>query len=180
VLEQYAGLRDRFTVSAYRYEVEGLISQLVTSAGDVYFGNLSRATANGLELEWERKYEHGLLARVSYALQRTEDGESHRTLSSSPRHLAKLNFGMPVRGKLDAGLELQYQSSVATLAGQHADAFVLGNLSLTARARPDLQLSAGLYNIFNTRYAYPGAEDHLQDVIVQDGRTVRVSVRYAF
>jgi outer membrane receptor protein involved in Fe transport len=75
---------------------------------------------------------------------------------------------------------LQYQSAVATLAGQHAESFVLGNLNLTAHARPDLQLTASLGNLFNTRYAYPGAEDHLQDVIVQDGRTVRVSLRYAF
>jgi iron complex outermembrane receptor protein len=181
VFEQYAGQHDRFNVSVYYYDVGRLVTQLTSSDRDLYFENLSRVTANGIELEWERKYEHGLLARASYALQRTEDAETHHVLTSSPRQLAKVNIGVPLGARIDAGFELQYHGSTETLAGARADDFVVGNLSVSGQlARPGLRLSASVYNIFDTRYGYPGAGDHLQDVIEQDGRTVRLNVHYKF
>jgi outer membrane receptor for ferrienterochelin and colicins len=180
VLERYAGQRDRFNVSLYRYTVEELITQLASDAGDIYFDNLARVTANGIELEWERKYEGGALARVSYAFQRTEDAATGRTLTSSPRHLAKINFGLPLGRRVKAGLEVQYHGVAETLAGNRAEDFLLANLSASTELRPRLQIRAGIYNLFDTSFAYPGAEDHLQDKIEQDGRTFRVDLTHRF
>jgi outer membrane receptor for ferrienterochelin and colicins len=181
VLEQYLGTHDRLTFSAYHYEVDGLITQLANSASDLYFDNVTHVTADGAEVEWEGKYESGLLARLSYALQRTKDSDTHRALTSSPRHLAKINLGLPLGGWIDAGVELQYHGAVHTLAGAQADDFVLANLSIATRAREHgFQFSAGLYNLFDVRYGYPGAEDHVQDLIQQDGRTVRLKLMRTF
>jgi iron complex outermembrane receptor protein len=43
-----------------------------------------------------------------------------------------------------------------------------------------LEVSAGAYNLLDTRYEYPGAGDHLQDAIGQDGRSLRLKLTYRF
>jgi outer membrane receptor for ferrienterochelin and colicins len=181
VFEQYIGHRDRLNVSVYHYAVGQLVTQLADADDNIYFDNLARVTAQGIELELERRFEHGALARLSYALQRTEDAETERVLSNSPRHLAKLNVGMPLGRGFDAGLELQYHGAVGTLAGGRAAGFFIGNLHVSSGPLwQGSRLSAGLYNLFDARYGYPGAEDHLQDVIEQDGRTFRAELTWRF
>jgi iron complex outermembrane receptor protein len=87
---------------------------------------------------------------------------------------------MPVGRLLNVGMEFQYYGAMSTLSGDRADGFLLGNLSVATQMRHAFQLSAGLYNVFNTRYGYPGAEDHLQNSIHQDGRTFRLKVMRTF
>jgi outer membrane receptor protein involved in Fe transport len=43
-----------------------------------------------------------------------------------------------------------------------------------------VELAAGLYNVFDTSYADPGAEEHVQTLIPQDGRTAMLRVRVRF
>jgi iron complex outermembrane receptor protein len=161
--------------------VDDLIGQTTTPTGSLVFENVDQAKSKGVEFELESKYDSGLLARVSYALQRTED-DSGRELTSSPRHLAKLNFSLPLyEDKVFAGLELQYHGTSRTLAGRRADDFVTANLTLFSRELvKGLEVSASIYNLFDTKYGYPGAEDHLQDVIQQDGRSFRLKLTYRF
>jgi len=123
-----------------------------------------------------------VLARASYALQRTEDGGTGAELSNSPRHLFKGNLIVPrYRDKLFAGLELQYHSTVRTLSGRRADDFAIGNLTLfSAEIVKGLEVSASVYNLFDTKYGFPGAGGHLQDTISQDGRSFRVKLTYKF
>ncbi|WP_170942255.1 TonB-dependent receptor, partial [Noviherbaspirillum denitrificans] len=57
----------------------------------------------------------------------------------------------------------------------------LGNVTLSAmRLAPGLELSSSIYNLFDRRYADPGAAEHAQDAIVQNGRTYRIKLAYAF
>ena len=180
--EQYLAHHYRLNLSAYYCEVEDLISQVATPEDDIYYDNLGRADAKGIEFEVEGKYNCGLLARASYALQRTEDATTHTELTSSPRHLVKLNLSVPLyKDKLLTSLELQYQSSSKTLLGHRADDFLIANLTVFSRELvKNLELSASIYNLFDTKYGYPGAEDHLQDVIRQDGRRFRVKLTYKY
>jgi len=182
VYEQYLGRHYRLNVSGFYYEVEDLISQTATPTDDIYFDNLDSASAKGVELELEGRFDSGLMARVSYTLQRAEDGETGRELSSSPRHLAKVNLSVPLyKDKVFAGLELQYQGSVKTINRRTESDFLTANLTLFShKIVKDLEVSASVYNLFDTEYSYPGAEDHLQDVIQQDGRSFRVKLTYRF
>jgi outer membrane receptor for ferrienterochelin and colicins len=182
VAEHYFGHRHRLQLSTYRYHADDLITQSVDANGEVYFDNRDRARAQGIELEAEGKYANGVELRASYALQKTEDAQTGQELSSSPGHLAKFNLALPVRGEeLFAALELQYQGSVGTITSARADGFLIGNLNIVSRdALPGLELSAGIYNLFDKSYGYPGAEDHLQDVIKQDGRSFRIKATYRF
>lgn len=43
-----------------------------------------------------------------------------------------------------------------------------------------VEISAGVHNLFDTKYTYPGSNDHLQNLIPQDGRSVRVKLSYKF
>jgi iron complex outermembrane receptor protein len=57
----------------------------------------------------------------------------------------------------------------------------IGNLTMSAiRLAPGLELSASIYNLFDRRYADPGAAEHAQDAIAQNGRTGRIKLSYAF
>jgi outer membrane receptor protein involved in Fe transport len=181
VFEQYLGDRDRISLSVYRYIVSDLISQLADDQGALFFGNIARVSAHGAEIEFERKYEQGALVRGSYAWQQTTNPDTGQELTSSPKHVAKLNVAVPVRGWGSLGAELQYQSRVLTLSGAVDRDFTIANLSFETTAGPQgFQFEAGVYNLFAVRYAYPGAEDHTQDSIAQDGRTFRVKVTRRF
>jgi len=181
VYEQYLGRNYRLNISGYRYEMEDLISQTANLDGRLYFDNLDRASALGIEFEVEGTFDSGWLARASYALQRAEDSDGQE-LSSSPRHLAKLNLSAPLyRDKVYAGLELQYQGAVKTLAGNTESDFLTANFTLFSQQLvKNLEVSASVYNLFDTAYGYPGAEDHLQEVLQQDGRSFRVKLSYKF
>jgi len=39
-------------------------------------------------------------------------------------------------------------------------------------------VSASVYNLFDTEYAFPGSEEHLQDSIEQDGISFRLKLVY--
>jgi iron complex outermembrane receptor protein len=182
VAERQLGSHYRLSASAYYYDIQDLISQEATPEGLPYFDNLESARALGLELEARAEFDSGTKARLSWLVQRAEDGQTGRVLSSSPRHLGKLNLALPwFGGRLFSGIDLQYHSDSATLSGGEADDFLLTNLTLSAeRLIGKLDVSLGVYNLFDVSYGYPGAEDHAQDVIEQDGRTLRGSVAYRF
>ncbi len=82
---------------------------------------------------------------------------------------------------LFAGLEVLYDSKAKTLSGHHADDFVLVNLTLTyVSPSKHLEMAASVYNLFDTVYGFPGFGEHVQDVLMQDGRTFRIEVIYRF
>jgi iron complex outermembrane receptor protein len=181
-LEQDFARHYRLSLSAYRYNVRDLISQSPATEGFSYYANLDHAAATGAECELEGRFAAGLRARASYAFQRSEDLATHEELTNSPRHLAKLGVIYPfARERFTAGLELQYQGTVRTLAGAAARSFLLGNLTLTARVPArNLEISASAYNLFDTHYEYPGSADHTQDLLPQPGRTFRLKVTTKF
>jgi outer membrane receptor for ferrienterochelin and colicins len=43
-----------------------------------------------------------------------------------------------------------------------------------------LGLTAGVYNLFDTRFSDPGSEEHRQDALLQDGRNFRVKLEWTF
>jgi iron complex outermembrane receptor protein len=182
VLEQSFGSGQSASVSGYHYRTSDLITQFATPAGDVYFRNLNWANANGIEFEYEIKPGGGWLARASLALQRTKDGMTGQDLTNSPRRLAKLNLIAPLDGgRLFAGLEVQESGDAITLASTESEDFTLANLTLsTRRSSSGWAASASVYNLLDSRYGYPGDSDQLQNIIIQNGRTFRLTVDFKY
>ena len=163
---------------------------------DPHYRNLEGATAKGLEVGLEAHgvegWTKGLRGRLSYTYQQTENRETGLELIDSPNHLAKLSVSVPVwREKVFASAEVQYTSDRATAVvapggvyerGARADDFVVVNLNLFARdlIKDHLEVSAGIYNLFDETYHDPATPWHTQDLIPQDGRTFRVKLTMRF
>lgn len=183
VLEQALTRNLNFVVSGFRYEIEDLINQTVDPAdGLLVYRNLDRVTAAGVEVDLDAKFARGFRGRASYSFQETEDSATGDQLSNSPRHLAKFNLIAPLwEDKIFSGFELQYTSSAKTLADRHAEEHWVANVTLFSQnIVKNLELSASVYNVFNTTYFHPAAGEHLQDKIRQDGRSFRVKLTYRF
>lgn len=181
VYEQYFGHRYRVGASAYYYDVNELITQTQTASGDAYFANLDQVRALGVELEAEAKFDSGIQLAMSYTRQKAKDDVTGLELSSSPHHLAKAHLTVPLYAQLLGSLELQYNGASRNLHGVRAEGFLVANLTLLSEELlPGLEISAGVYNLFDERFGYPGSGDNVQDVIEQNGRSVqgKVTVRF--
>ena len=176
---QQLAQNERLTVTAFQNIVTGLISQSVDPASDkTIFENAPNLHAHGIETEYERKWSQSLTLRASYSWQRVS-GDSGLGVDA-PATLAKLNLAAPLgRGPWRAGLEAQYVAQRATLNGR-TGGFWLANLNLfSTRLTRHVDAAVGIYNMFDRRYADPASAAHLQDVIVQDGRSLRLTLNYA-
>ncbi|MBI3284407.1 MAG: TonB-dependent receptor [Burkholderiales bacterium] len=180
-LEQQLSAGSKLLLSVYRNEVSGLISQTLDETDRLLvFQNLSRAVARGAEAEYERIWNDGSRLRGSYSWQRVTDGASGATLVNSPRHLGKLNLSVPLaQGQEKLGLEAQYVGQRDSLRGR-LGGYWLANLTLLSTRIRHTDLSFSVYNLGDRRYAVPGAEEHLQDVLQQDGRSYRLQLTYRY
>ena len=145
------------------------------------FDNRGDAEVRGAEVELLGNWQDGWRGSLSYGYAEAENDDGSR-LVNSPRHLVKLNLIAPlIEESLSAGLELQYESSRKTLTGERSDDFLLTNLTLFSEYLiSGLTLSGGVYNLFDEHYSHPGAQEHSQDLLEQDGRTFRLKLQYAF
>jgi iron complex outermembrane receptor protein len=184
ILEQYLARYLRGTAVGFYYTIDNLIS-LLTDPSDnlLVFRNQGEIRAYGGELELEGRWSNGLLSRLSYTYQRTEDEQTGQVLTDSPQHLAKFNLSFPLlRDLLFGGVEVQYVSERKLRTGKELDGFVLTNLTLFSLNLPvkGFEISATVYNVLGTRYADPASEEHRQPAIEQDGRSFRFKLQYAF
>ena len=183
--EQGYGQHLRSSISGYYNQMHDL---LVYENG--VYQNVN-ANAQGMELALEGHWTNGILARASYTLQQTENESSTQSFPDSPENLVKLNLSVPVWcDKIFAGLEYLYTSSSATqyttasgttLSGPEAAGFGVFNATLFSRnLLKNVELSASVYNLFDTSYAEPSSQGHLQPQISQDGRSFRLKLTCRF
>lgn len=87
---------------------------------------------------------------------------------------------MPLpRGAAATG-ELLVVGSRRTARQTRLDPVVLFNLTLESPSFHGMRLAATLFNLFDDRWDVAAGGEHLQDSILQDGRTFRVQLRYSF
>ena len=183
LLQQHLGFNLWGTANLYYQKSKDIITQVVEPvSGFPMFQNASGVVQKGLEFELEGKWQNGIRGRLSYAVQRTEDTETKLRLTNSPVHLVKFNGVMPlIDDKLFLGLEEQYTSGRKTLAGNRIGGYWITNLTLfNQKLYKGLELSASIYNLFGKKYGDPGAGEHVQDVLRQDGRNFRFKLTFRF
>jgi iron complex outermembrane receptor protein len=133
----------------------------------------------GIELSTDKTWDSGARLRDSVSIQHA-NYRSGGEVVNSPKVLGKLNFSspLPFHG-LRLGYELRYDSSRLTLGGATLGGYALSNLFLSTESlAKGLELSVGVGNLFDKRYAQPASANHWQDWLEQDGRSVRVDVHY--
>ncbi len=186
VYEHYLPANVRVSASGFWTRAKGLATQTTDpSDGKLVYSNADDAETKGIELESEYRPAGGWLARASYTLQRTEDSNTGTRVSNSPMHLVKGSLIAPLwRQQLFAGAEVQYTSTTKTIPDretEHADPYVIANLTLTARDFvKGLEVQGSIYNLFDERYAYPASDEYRSDVLPQDGRTFRLKLVFRY
>jgi iron complex outermembrane receptor protein len=175
-LSQHVDLR----ISPYYNRLTDLINLSVSANGIRQFHNQGNAEAHGLETQLKGRFDN-IEVRLSHTYQQSRVG-GFDSPPNAPQHMLKLNLSAPLwREKLFAGLEVQYISSRTSVAGAQVADYTITNLTLSSRRwLPGLELTGGLYNLFNERYFDPASPPILPDVISQDGRNLRLRMSYEF
>lgn len=172
----------RALASIFHYRVSDLAVTITDPAdGLAYNANLSGVRTHGAEVELQWRLDWMDL-RGSYARYDSEvDGTSQRP-ASSPRDLAKLRAGVPMRDEqLYAGIEAQYASSALDVHGHALPGNVLVNLVTTSReVVPKLDVSFGIYNLFDREYRDPATYSDMAGIegTPRPGRTLRLRLEY--
>ncbi|MEC5163910.1 MULTISPECIES: TonB-dependent receptor plug domain-containing protein [unclassified Janthinobacterium] len=180
-LERQLRPNERVTVSVFENKVSGLISQSTDAASALTsYDNGPGAKARGVEVEYQRQWAAATL-RSSYSWQRLRQDGAGAGNVNAPAHLAKFNLAAPLgRSPWRAGAEAHYVGPRDTLLAR-TGGYWLANLNLLSSGLTrHADVAVGVYNLFNRRYADPAPGAHRQDSIAQDGRSARVTVRYAF
>ena len=183
VLEQRLSAAWQVTASVFKYAIDDLITQVVDPTDELFvFDNVEEVDSTGAELELEGRTTSGWSGRVGYSVQRTREQPGALRLTNSPESMATLSVVAPLLdAKVFAGAEGFYVSGRQTLMGTQADGFFVTNLTVSSPALlSGWDLSVSAYNLFDQRYGDPGSGEHLQDVILRDGRNFRVKLTYNF
>ncbi|MFM1770275.1 MAG: hypothetical protein RJA22_2804 [Verrucomicrobiota bacterium] len=180
------GIAKNYSLSGtfFYNQIEDLITLEEGPASDPrgIFRNTDSVDVTGGAIEVEARWKYGVRARASYTYARAVDNATDSILNNSPRHVGKLQLTVPLYPKkITAGLELLTVSDRETAYGHTEDGHVLANLTLFSHNLiKNLEFSASLYNLFDTRYYDPASPDFTQDLNPQDGRTFRVKLTYKF
>ena len=187
--DQFIGNNLKTTATAYYSRLDDQLVQQIDPADDkAVFMNQKSLESKGIELQAEGKWESGISGRVSYSIQETKRLEGVQTLSNSPVTLVKVTLTAPLPVKKSfATLETLYSSSRLSASGDKVAGAAIVNLTLLNRdLLKGLDLSASIYNLFDTSYAMPVGSEETNSSgvslrsIRQDGITFRIKVTYRF
>jgi outer membrane receptor for ferrienterochelin and colicins len=181
VWERYTNDWLRTSVSGYWYSAD----QLITLIGDpsaptgATYVNGQQVHAKGLELEAQMRLAAGLQGLVSYALQRAEDIQTASPLVNSPGQMAKMRLSVPGPYKRSfVSVEVLALGSRQTLAGDTLKPAATANVTIIVPVGTAFALQASAVNLFDVQYADPASSNFQQDVIAQNGRTLRVGLTW--
>jgi iron complex outermembrane receptor protein len=181
VWEHYVNNWLRTSASTYWYQADRLIGTTPNSslAAGYSFVNQGRVRAKGLEFEAQMRLRREARALVSYAMQSAVDQQTDRHLPNSPRHLAKARLSVPgptARSFISA--EMQYLSSRTTVSGSTVQGQTTINLTIRQPLGRSWELFGGARNFLDATLADPASSQHQQDVIPQNGRMLRIGLRW--
>jgi outer membrane receptor for ferrienterochelin and colicins len=180
VYEQYLGGSLRLTATGYVTLARNLISQI--ELDPFYFENRERTRSRGIELEAERRWSNGVLARASFVVQRSNDRLGGGELSNSPRELGLVHVAVPAWSRsLSLATESQYVGARLSTLGTSIPGGWLTHVNLTYRpaGRP-ITVAGHVGNLFDRAYGHPVGLEFRQDVIPQDGRSVSLRATLRF
>jgi outer membrane receptor for ferrienterochelin and colicins len=92
-----------------------------------------------------------------------------------------LKARVSVAGPIDQSfisVEALHLSSRTTLAGHRLPSATLATVTMIQPVGRSFELSGTVRNLFNEQYADPASSNHVQDSISQNGRTVRIGLRW--
>ncbi len=182
VLEHYFKNSDSLTLSGFYYKIDDLITQVEDTDELLIYQNVDKVKSKGLELAYKKSFKNGLKTGVNYTYQYSIDSKTNQTLSNSPRHIGNLMASMPLFDeKYNLATTLQYSASRKNPEGEKLDDFVVANVTITGDdIIKGVDISASIYNLFDTEYASSPGEEHEMREIMQDGISASLRATYRF
>jgi iron complex outermembrane receptor protein len=187
--EQFIGNNLKTTAIGYYTRIEDLLEQTMDTSDNMWvFMNQEKLESKGVELQAEGKWENGISGRLSYCYQETKINSSDQSTANSPGSLAKASLTVPLFFKRNfATVETLYGSSRLNSNNDRVAGAAIVNLTLLSRDLfKGLDISASLYNLFDTRYAVPAGAEQINSLgetlrsMQQDGITFRIKATYRF
>lgn len=187
--DQFIGNNLKTTATVYYSRIKDQLDQAIDpSDGLAVFKNQNQLETKGLELQAEGKWESGFSGRVSYCYQETNKQGSGQLTANSPSSLAKVSLTVPLPLKKSfATLETLYGSARLNTVDEKIAGATIFNLTLLSYdLLKGLDLSASIYNLFDTSYAMPVGSEQTNSLsetlrsIQQDGLTFRIKATYRF
>ena len=160
--------------TGYRYRLRDLIGDTELPAGGLQFRNLAQARATGFELEIRGRPWDRWETAAAVALQRARaSGDAGRPVNS-PRAVAQGRAAVPLFAqRLTVAAALRYLSSRLDRAGGALAGVALLDLTAsTHRLHRDFDLSFGVRNLLDARYADPLSPEHPALRMPRAGRTM--------
>lgn len=172
----------QLVLGVYQNQVRDLIDQEANQADStLQFRNIGHVQTNGAEIEANALLETGLSAFIRYSFQYSTNVETREKLTNSPSHLIKLGVSVPVFSDFRLSADFHFESFRKTIYDTRTDPFLLANINFISRLLDNkLHVSLRVANVLNKSYGYPGGYEHVQDIIMQDGRTYNLKVAYDF
>ena len=183
IIEHYFTQQLRSELNVFHTKLNDNIRSSPIGINQSQFKNLGDVESVGVEGQLENTWGNGFQGRLSYSWQETIDEKSGQRLVNSPQHMIKLNLIAPLwEDKVFLGFETQYMSSRLILPkaannnqGGKVGDFVLSNVTVyTQNWVKGLEVSAGIYNLFDQKYFDPASADLIQNAIQQDRLQFRV------
>ena len=183
-IDQGLGQYFQFSSGVYRNRISDLISLvLVPADGNYQYQNAGSALATGMDVEFSGRAPNGLQGKASLDyVNAFDDRAGHPALDNSPRHMAKLNFTVPLIDKSwFAGVEGQFLGRRLTLLQNSLASYQVFNLTLVGHTLgKHLGVSASAFNVLDKKYFDPGRPEDPEDAIQQDGRSFRIKLTGRF
>ena len=180
-LEHRFGNRYYVSGAGFLNQIDDLIAQsLDPVTGNPVYLNSTRVQTKGMEYELGAKWPGGLEGSISHTLQDTRDVVTGEDLPNSPRQLAKVNLSIPLmQKKLFASVDAQYTSRTRTVAQTELGGYFIMNLTVFSRKiAKKIDLSGGIYNLLDKRYADTGGLEDREVSIPQDGRSLGMKLTF--
>jgi outer membrane receptor for ferrienterochelin and colicins len=178
-VEHRFGKKYRLLTAAFVNRLDDTIEQQINPAFPYpVFSNSTPEQTKGIEWEFAANWKNGLEGVISHTAQDSRILQTGAVMTNSPKQLAKMNLSVPLKErKIFVGLEAQYVSERRTIAQTELGGYLLANVTLFSRKLTEkFDVSAGLYNVFDKRYAESGGLEHVQTSIPQDGRSFRIKL----
>ena len=170
------------SLNLFKYRLRNIITQTSSDEGWIQFQNLNSATSRGIEFQIQSRFSNDITTHGGFSLLHTEDSAGNRRLGNSPKQLATAGLSVPLWDKrFYLSPEFQFVGSRRTLQDSSTGSWKVANLTLISdKLLPPLILSLGLYDLLDeTRYA-SGNEEHVQNKIPQEGRSLRCQAECRF
>lgn len=169
------------SASAYQIRASDLINLTVDPTDDLLvFANQGAPESRGIEVELDGQIGR-IRTRASFAWQRAVEEDGSRP-ADSPRRLGMLRAVTPLFGsRASLALAVTHVGERRSFAGASAAAATITNLNLLARPfGSQTELDVGVRDLFAAGRVDPAGEEHMQAVLRQYGRSLRVGVRQRF